>query len=117
MTLHKTVRSPVFLASLALLLANDLYFKAQFGNWFTGKLSDFAGLLAFALFWSAVFPRRSRLVHFLIGTAFVLWKLPITDPVLTLWNSSSPLDFARVTDLTDLSPSAYYPSPSIIFGS
>ncbi len=102
MTLHRTVRSPVFLVSLALLLANDLYLKAQFGNWFTGKLSDFAGLVAFALFWSAVFPRRGALVHILVGVAFVLWKLPLTDPALTLWNSLSPLDFARVTDLTDL---------------
>jgi hypothetical protein len=87
---------------LALLLVNDLYFKAQFGNWFTGKLSDFAGLVAFALFWSAVFPRHTKLVHVAIGVGFVLWKLPLADPMLTLWNSSAPLDFARVTDLTDL---------------
>ncbi len=66
MLLHTVVRSPVFLASLALLLVNDFYLKAQFGNWFTGKLSDFAGLIAFALFWSAVFPRHAKLVH--IGT-------------------------------------------------
>ena len=92
MTLHRTVRSPVFLASLALLLANDFYFMAQWSNWFTGKLSDFAGLVAFALFWSAVFPRRARLVHIVVGVGFVLWKLPPTDPVLALWNSSSPLD-------------------------
>lgn len=102
MTLHRTVRSPVFLASLALLLANDFYFMAQWSNWFTGKLSDFAGLVAFALFWSAVFPRRARLVHIVVGVGFVLWKLPPTDPVLALWNSSSPLDLGRVTDLTDL---------------
>ena len=102
MTLHRTVRSPVFLASLALLLVNDFYFKAQFGNWFTGKLSDFAGLVVFALFWSAVFPGRCRLVHIVVGVGFVLWKLPLTDPMLTLWNSLAPLDFARVTDLTDL---------------
>jgi len=109
MTLHKTVRSPVFLASLALLVANDFYFKAQFGNWFTGKLSDFAALFDFALFWSAVFPRRRSLVHIAIGVGFVLWKLPLTDPVLTLWNSSSLLNFARVTDLTDLMALAMLP--------
>lgn len=28
MTLHKTVQSPVFLVSLALLVVNDFYFKA-----------------------------------------------------------------------------------------
>ena len=109
MTLHRTVRSPVFLASLALLLANDFYFKAQFGNWFTGKLSDFAGLVVFALFWSAVFPRRGGLVHIVVGVGFVLWKLPLTDPALTLWNSLAPLDFARVTDLTDLMAIAMLP--------
>jgi hypothetical protein len=92
-----------------LLLANDFYFKAQFGNWFTGKLSDFAGLVVFALFWSAVFPRRGSLVHIVVGVGFVLWKLPHADPALTLWNSLAPLDFARVTDLTDLMALAMLP--------
>ena len=34
--------SPGFLVALAVLLANDLWWKAAFGNWLTGKLSDFA---------------------------------------------------------------------------
>src|SRR3989442_14409237 len=36
--------SPGFLAALAVLLANDLWWKPAFGNWLTDKLSDFAGL-------------------------------------------------------------------------
>lgn len=33
--------SPTFLVPLSLLLLNDLYLKAAFGNALTGKLSDF----------------------------------------------------------------------------
>ena len=36
--------SPGFLVALAVLLANDLWWKAAYDNWLTGKLSDFAGL-------------------------------------------------------------------------
>ncbi len=115
MALHMVVRSPVFLVSLALLLANDFYLKAQFGNWFTGKLSDFAGLVAFALFWSAVFPRHAKLIHIGTGVAFVVWKLPLTDPMVVMWNAVSPLDVARVTDLTDLIVLTVLPASYLYF--
>lgn len=38
---------PVILVALALLLVNDHYLKAQWGNWWTGKLSDAAGMTLF----------------------------------------------------------------------
>lgn len=38
---------PVSLVALGLLLLNDHLFKAAFGSWWTGKLSDVAGLIFF----------------------------------------------------------------------
>lgn len=35
---------------MAVTWGNDHYLKAQFGNWWTGKLSDFSGLMFFP-FW------------------------------------------------------------------
>jgi hypothetical protein len=51
-----------FLAALGLLLVNDHYLKAVYHKWFTRKLSDFAGLFVFAVFWTAVFGGRRLLV-------------------------------------------------------
>jgi len=46
-TFRKSVRllaHPLSLAALGLMLANDFVFKAFWPSWWTGKLSDFAGL-------------------------------------------------------------------------
>ena len=43
------LRHPLVLLMLALWLLNDHVFKAMFGNAFTGKLSDIAGLVVFPL--------------------------------------------------------------------
>jgi hypothetical protein len=93
--------TPGFLGALWLLVANDVLFKAWYGNWVTGKLSDFAGLIAFALFWTAILPSRRSLVHVLCGLAFVLWKSPLSESFITLWNASLPWRIDRVVDPTD----------------
>jgi hypothetical protein len=49
-TLHVTLRClkhPATLFSIGLLLANDHWLKASIPSWWTGKLSDFAGLFFF----------------------------------------------------------------------
>jgi hypothetical protein len=40
---------PVAIASIALLVINDHVLKAAYGTWWTGKLSDVAGLAVFPL--------------------------------------------------------------------
>lgn len=42
--------NPIFIVSVVLLILNDFYLKATFGNIITGKLSDLAGLFAFPFF-------------------------------------------------------------------
>lgn len=94
--------SPAFLVALALLLANDFIFKPLFHNQLTGKLSDFAGLFAFALFWMAFFPPRKTVVNLLIAGAFVFWKSAFSQNFIEAWNALPLFDVSRVVDYTDL---------------
>ncbi len=93
--------SPVFLIALATLLLNDHVLKAAFGTWWTGKLSDVAGLFAFAVFWSALVPRRRAAVFALTAAGFALWTTPLADAPLTAWNALGVWPLGRVVDYTD----------------
>lgn len=94
--------SPLFVLALSLLLANDFVLKPLFANPLTGKLSDFAGLFVFAVFWTALLPRRPALVHLVTAIAFSFWKLPLSDGLIAAWNSFSLLHLGRVADPSDL---------------
>ena len=95
--------SPAFLVAVALLLLNDWVLKAAMHNWLTGKLSDFAGLAAFSMFCAAVLGPQWRSAAFIVsGAAFVLWKSPLTDNSLQLWNTLGVWPLARVKDYSDL---------------
>jgi hypothetical protein len=98
---------PVFLTTLALLIANDWLFKPLFHNALTGKLSDFAGLFAFAFFWSVAAGRRIATVHALVAIVFAIWKSPLSQPAIDTWNAMNwndwaPMAIARVIDPSDL---------------
>jgi hypothetical protein len=94
--------SPPFLVAVVLLLANDFVLKQQFHNSVTGKLSDVAGLFAFALFWSAILPQFRVSVLVLIAAGFVFWKSPYAQPLIDGWNRVAPFAVARTVDWTDL---------------
>lgn len=109
----KIFRSYWFLLALLILLLNDFILKEAFSNWFTGKLSDFAGLFVFVLFWSALFPKNKRFIYGITATLFVLWKSSWSQPFIDSWNSFGVLPIDRVADLTDLTalsvlPLAYF---------
>jgi hypothetical protein len=91
-----------FVGALAVLLLNDFVLKEAWGNLITGKLSDFAGLFVFPLFWTAVLPRYRTLVHCGTGALFVWWKLPVSEPLIASWNSWAPLTVGRTADVSDL---------------
>ncbi|MEO8403221.1 MAG: hypothetical protein ABI480_01445 [Chitinophagaceae bacterium] len=93
---------PAFLLSLALLLFNDFYFKSAFHNTITGKLSDIAGLFAFAVFLSVFFYAHKKTVLILIASFFIWWKSPLSDPLISLLNNQFHLPVYRVVDYTDL---------------
>lgn len=94
--------SPGFLLGLCLLLLNDFLFKHLFYNWMTGKLSDFAGLFIFPLFWAALLPRFKRAIYLLTATMFVFWKSIYSQPLVDFCNQWLLLPITRTVDLTDL---------------
>lgn len=92
---------PHFLVSLALLLLNDFYFKYEYHNWFTGKISDFTGLFVFAVFLIVFFPSHKKMVCILCGLFFCWWKSPLSNSFIDFFNYINiPLN--RVIDYTDL---------------
>jgi hypothetical protein len=93
--------SPLFTAALALLLLNDWILKPAVGNWLTGKLSDFAGLFAFSLFWVAILPKHRNAVFAVTAALFTLWKSPLSDAPLAAWNALGLWPLSRVIDYTD----------------
>lgn len=99
---QKLLTSQWFFAGLFLLLVNDFILKQAFGNWFTGKLSDFAGLFIFPLFFSGLFPKRRKVVYFLTAILFVLWKSPLSQPFIDAWNEVGLFNIGRVVDAWDL---------------
>ena len=125
--IHKTVRAHLdnmtrdlkilttywFLAGLILLLLNDFVLKGLHGNWLTGKLSDFAGLFIFPLFWAALLPKHKNKIYWLAGLFFIYWKSQYSQTLIDAWNGLSPLTISRVIDHSDLIaltilPFAYY---------
>ena len=96
------LRSPTFLVSLALLLANDLYLKAAYPGWFTGKLSDFSGLLVFSLFLFPLLPVGPVKGAAGVAFFFVWWKSPYSSFAIDTFNDIGPTTIGRVVDYSDL---------------
>jgi hypothetical protein len=92
-----------------LLIVNDHYLKEAYGNWLTGKLSDFAGLFAFAVV-AQVAWRRLASVRWsafpggvlLAGLFFSWFKSPLSGVALEAVNALSGRSFGRVIDYSDL---------------
>ncbi len=98
----KILTSYYFLIGLTLLLLNDFLFKELFGNWITGKLSDFAGLFIFPLFWTALLPKHKNKIFVITGILFIYWKSAYSQEIIDIWNSFGLFDVARTVDYTDL---------------
>ena len=91
-----------FVTGLFLLLLNDHYLKGHFGNWFTGKLSDLAGLFIFPLFLQFLFQfRRPWSAVLLTALGFLYWKLPLADGLIQAINNLEWLKIQRVVDYSD----------------
>lgn len=91
---------PVFIAALGTLLLNDWVLKPIFHNALTGKLSDFAGLFAFAFFWSALFPKQQKGLHLLSAALFCWWKSPYAQGFIDALNQVQ-IPLQRVVDYSD----------------
>ena len=91
-----------FLIALLVLLMNDFVLKEQFHNGLTGKLSDFAGLFAFPLFWAAFFPRRQTSIFVSTAVLFVFWKSAYSQSLIEEWNRLPLFGIGRTVDYSDL---------------
>ena len=92
---------PLFLISIILLLTNDLYFKYEYHNFLTGKLSDFAGLFAFPFFFSYFYPKRSQTIYILTAILFIFWKSELSQPIFDAARTFN-IGINRTIDYTDL---------------
>lgn len=81
MQLH-ILQSKAFIVSLILVLLNDFILKYNFPCWLTGKLSDFAGLFVFAVFWMAFFPKKRNVIVWTTAILFTWWKSPLSQPLI-----------------------------------
>lgn len=91
-----------YLAALLVLLINDHFLKNAYGGALTGKLSDFAGLFALAVFAGAMAPRQARAICCAIAVLFAIWKSPLSQPAIDGWNAVFALQIDRVVDFSDL---------------
>ena len=102
MVRKSVLTAPLFIVGIFILLLNDHYFKATYGNWFTGKLSDVSGLFVFPLFLSAfMFKNRIFWCYVLTGLIFVFWKLPLSNFLIDFFNWFG-ITIARTVDYSDL---------------
>src|SRR4051812_6739256 len=92
--------SPIYLGAVGLLLLNDFALKHARPGWFTGKLSDFAGLFAFTVFVLVLWPRTWTPI--LVAVAFAFWKSPFSDSAILAWNSLTGFKVGRTIDYSDL---------------
>lgn len=101
----------VFLLSIFLLFSNDQFFKYQFSNFLTGKLSDICGIIAFPLLLAYIFPKLKEHSIYLAAFIFVFWKSEYSQSVIDIYNQVSPLETSRVIDYTDMLVLVFLPIP------
>lgn len=101
--------SPVLMTAVTVLVVNDWVLKPALHNAISGKLSDVAGVAAFALFWAALFPRHRLRAFVLTAAGFALWKSPAPQPLIDAWNGADWGTIGRVVDWTDLLALAVLP--------
>ncbi|MEI6765553.1 MAG: hypothetical protein WCM76_07915 [Bacteroidota bacterium] len=98
-----------FIAALVMLLLNDLALKYSFHNFFTGKLSDLAGLFIFPLFFTVLFPGKKKMIFIITAVLFVFWKSSASQAIIDGWNSIGAFRIVRTVDYYDLSALAVLP--------
>ena len=99
---YKILTTYWFISGLAILLLNDFIFKEMYPNWITGKVSDFAGLFIFPLFWTAIFPNQKKIIYLTTIVFFIYWKSPYSQSLIDSWNYLGLIELARVVDYSDL---------------
>ena len=98
---NKYLFNYIFLLGLFLLILNDHVLKAAYGNWFTGKLSDVAGLLILPMFLKYLFSISTKKSVLFTIVFFVFWKSPLSQFFIDSFNTVGLYSMGRVVDYTD----------------
>lgn len=111
---RRALRHPLWWGALGLLVVNDHVLKGAFPGWWTGKISDFAGLLVAPVLVSALLAARTarmRALAFALPTAwFVAVKsVPGAGALTATIASHVGLDWTFAFDPTDLLALAVLP--------
>lgn len=101
----------VFLFGILLLFLNDQFFKFQFSNFLTGKISDVCGIIIFPLLLTYIFPKLKEYSIFLASLIFIFWKSEYSQSLIDFYNTISPIETSRVVDYTDLIALLFLPIP------
>ena len=92
----------ILLVLILTLLLNDRIWKYEYSNWLTGKLSDIVGIVALPIFIAIVIPQTKEYITYVVGLLFLLWKLPIINTLIELFNSFNLFQISRTIDYNDL---------------
>lgn len=101
----------LFLFSLVTLALNDHYFKFHYTSWFTGKLSDMAGIIVLPMLIAFLFPKLGKFSVITAGVFFIFWKSDLSQSVIQFYNQMSPIEIERVVDYSDLLVLVLLPLP------
>lgn len=104
----------IFVLGLLLLALNDHYFKWQFSNWLTGKISDFVGLIILPMLLLFFFPKLTQIVSVISGLLFIFWKLPVSENVINIYNQITPIPIVRTVDYSDLTALTVLPCSHLL---
>ena len=101
---------PFFLLNLFLLVANDHWWKHEYANGLTGKISDFAGVFVMAVCLIACC--RFKKITAIIFTVlfFTWWKSPLSEPFIVIFGLARVVDYSDLMALTIL-PVVFYLKP------
>jgi hypothetical protein len=92
----------IFLFCLVTLVVNDHYLKYEYGNWFTGKLSDIVGIILLPLLLTWLFPSLKAKSIILSAALLIFWKSPFSQGFIDFYNRIAIIRTSRVVDYTDL---------------
>lgn len=92
----------LFIFGILILFLNDQFFKFEYSNYFTGKLSDICGIIIFPFFLTYLFPKLKHNSIFVAALIFLFWKSEYSQSMINIYNEISPIQTSRIIDYSDL---------------
>ncbi|MBK1895132.1 hypothetical protein [Chryseobacterium paridis] len=104
----------IFLVCLLTLFLNDHFFKHEFSNFLTGKLSDITGIIILPLLLTYIFPKLKTHSVWMSAVLFIFWKSGYSEGAISLYNQYALIPITRVIDYSDLFVLLLLPIPYYI---